>query len=138
MAQVYVIGRITADLELKHGQNKNPYVRFGFAENIGSKDRARTQYYQVWAWNEDATRLMNAGVKKGTLIFIAGTVELETYTKKDGLSIDKRLKVSLNDWGFVPFGNGRDNQNTLHQKSSADDSPHTLDYINGDKDNLPE
>lgn len=137
MAQVYVIGRITNELELKHGQNENSYVRFSFAENIGSNDRARTQYYQVWAWGEDAERLMKAGVKKGSLIFIAGAIELEIYTKQDGFTIDKRLKVSLNDWGFVPFGNGRAN-NSLHNKRSSADVPPRTATINGDKDILPE
>ncbi|MBQ2858002.1 MAG: single-stranded DNA-binding protein [Bacteroidaceae bacterium] len=137
MAQVYVIGRITNELELKHGQNENSYVRFSFAENIGSKDRARTQYYQVWAWGEDAERLIKAGVKKGSLIFIAGAIELETYTKQDGFTVDKRLKVSLNDWGFVPFGNGRAN-NSLHNKRSSADAPLRTATINGDKDTLPE
>ena len=37
MAQVYVIGRITADLELKTSEKKNSYVRFDIAENIGSR-----------------------------------------------------------------------------------------------------
>lgn len=64
MAQVYVIGRVTADLELKTSQNDKPYIRFSFAENIGSHDRARTQYYQVWAWGEDAERLVKANVCK--------------------------------------------------------------------------
>lgn len=137
MAQVNVIGRITNELELKHGQNGNSYVRFSFAENIGSKDRARTQYYQVWAWGEDAERLVNAGVKKGSLIFIAGKIELETYTKQDGLTVDKRLKISLNDWEFIPFGNGRANNSLHHQKSSAD-APPNMATINGDKDTLPE
>lgn len=137
MAQVNVIGRITNELELKHGQNGNSYVRFSFAENIGSKDRARTQYYQVWAWGEDAERLVNAGVKKGSLIFIAGKIELETYTKQDGLTVDKRLKISLNDWEFVPFGNGRAN-NSLHHKKSSADAPPNMATINGDKDTLPE
>ena len=36
MAQVNVIGRITADLELKTSEKSNPYVRFDIAENIGS------------------------------------------------------------------------------------------------------
>ena len=33
MAQVNVIGRITADLELKTSEKSNPYVRFDIAEN---------------------------------------------------------------------------------------------------------
>ena len=37
MAQVNVIGRITADLELKTSEKSNPYVRFDIAENIGSR-----------------------------------------------------------------------------------------------------
>lgn len=137
MAQVNVIGRITNELELKHGQNGNSYVRFSFAENIGSKDRARTQYYQVWAWDGDAERLVNAGVKKGSLIFIAGKIELETYTKQDGYTVDKRLKILLNDWEFIPFGNGRTN-NSLHHKKSSADVPSSMATINGDKDTLPE
>ena len=35
MAQVFVIGRITADLEPKTSEKNNLYVRFDIAENIG-------------------------------------------------------------------------------------------------------
>ncbi len=43
MAQVYVIGRITADLELKTSEKNNSYVRFDIAENIGSRQNLHTQ-----------------------------------------------------------------------------------------------
>lgn len=43
MAQTYVIGRVTADLELKTSINRHPYVRFDIAENIGGKEHRRTQ-----------------------------------------------------------------------------------------------
>lgn len=68
MAQVNVIGRITADLELKTSEKSNPYVRFDIAENIGSRQTLHTQYFQVCAWGEDANRLMKAHAKKGSLI----------------------------------------------------------------------
>lgn len=42
MAQVYVIGRITADLEMKTSSNGNTYVRFDIAETIGNKDQTRS------------------------------------------------------------------------------------------------
>lgn len=67
MAQVNVIGRITADLELKTSEKSNPYVRFDIAENIGSRQTLHTQYFQVCAWGEDANRLMKAHAKKGSL-----------------------------------------------------------------------
>lgn len=67
MAQVYVIGRVTADLELKTSLNDHPYVRFDIAENIGSKDRIRTQYFQICAMGGDAERIVHARVKKAVL-----------------------------------------------------------------------
>lgn len=122
MAQIFVIGRVTADLEPKNSQNDTLYLRFGFAENIGSNDRTKTQYYQVWAWKEDAERLVKAGVHKGSLLHLAGNLELETYTKKDGHTVDRRLRISLNDWGFVPVGNGKSANNTLQNNISENDS----------------
>lgn len=104
MAQVNVIGRITADLELKTSEKSNPYVRFDIAENIGSRQTLHTQYFQVCAWGEDANRLMKAHAKKGSLIWVTGSLELEPYTKRDGISIDKRMKILLDNWGFVPVG----------------------------------
>lgn len=75
MAQVNVIGRITADLELKTSEKSNPYVRFDIAENIGSRQTLHTQYFQVCAWGEDANRLMKAHAKKGSLNHLSTTRE---------------------------------------------------------------
>lgn len=91
MAQVNVIGRITVDLELKTSEKSNPYVRFDIAENIGSRQTLHTQYFQVCAWGEDANRLMKAHAKKGSLIWVTGSLELEPYTKRDGISILLRI-----------------------------------------------
>lgn len=138
MAQVHVIGRITADLELKYGQSGNPYVRFTLAENIGSKDRARAQYYQVWAWGDDATRLVSAKARKGSLICITGSLELEVYTRQDGITTDKRMKVSLNDWSFIPVNRCSGIENAPQDMSSSDPPPTFVDGIDGDRDSLPE
>lgn len=90
MAQIHVIGRITADLELKTSERNNPYVRFDIAENIGSRQNLHTQYFQICAWGEDANRLIRARAKKGSLIWVTGSLELEPYTKLDGVTIDPR------------------------------------------------
>lgn len=137
MAQIHVIGRITADLELKYGQSSNPYVRFNLAENIGSGDRARVQYYQVWAWNENAIRLVNSKARKGSLLCVSGSLELEVYTKQDGITPDKRMKVSLNNWDFVPVSN-RGSNTVVPLSQSASDLPPSIGGIDGDRDPLPE
>ena len=137
MAQITVIGRITSDVELKYSQKKKPYVRFNLAENIGSKDRARTQYYQVWAWGENALKLSEAPAKKGFLIAVSGKVELETYTKQDGISVDKRLKVALNDWNFISVGNRGDKEKLPQAVSSKVTTEIEAVVIDGDREALP-
>ena len=135
MAQIHVIGRITADLDLKYGQSGNPYVRFSLAENLGSKEHARVQYYQVWAWNEDAVRLIDSKVRKGSLVRISGTLELEVYTKQDGTTTHKRMTVSLPSSDFISTAS-RGRREAAPQQEPACFSP--LRGIDGDRENLPE
>lgn len=136
MAQTYVIGRVTADLELKTSINRNPYVRFDIAENVGSKEHRRTQYLQICAMGDDAERLVRARVKKGSLIWVSGSLELEVYTRRDGVTTDKRLKVLL-DWGFVPVGTDKAGTKALDSKSS--ESPSEISpVIDGEREALPD
>ena len=102
MAQLYTIG--WAASEPRHGTsaNQNPYTMFSLGERIGYGQRARTQYYQVWARGDVMRRLRKAGVKKGSLLWVSGSLELEEYTRKDGVTRDKGLRLELSDWGFVP------------------------------------
>ncbi len=137
MAQIHVIGRITADLVLKYSQHGKPYVRFDIAENIGSGDRARVQYYQVWAWGANATRLVDAKAHKGSHLWISGSLELEVYTKQDGKTTDKRMKVMLNDWSFIHIGS-RSTASALHDKPTVDTLSPVCEGIDGDREALPE
>ena len=136
MAQTYVIGRVTADLELKTSINRHPYVRFDIAETIGGKGHERTQYLQVCAMGGDAERLVRARVKKGSLIWVSGSLELEVYTRRDGVTTDKRLKVLLDNWGFVPAGTDKAGTKALDSKFSE-----SLDkispVIDGEREALP-
>ncbi len=137
MAQIHVIGRITADLELKTSERNNPYVRFDIAENIGSRQNLHTQYFQICAWGEDANRLMKARAKKGSLIWVTGSLELEPYTKRDGVTIDKRMKVLLDNWGFIPVGGARTSKEDLAPERPETASPPQAEVIDGDRDSLP-
>lgn len=107
MAQVFVFGNVTAELTLKTSTADNPYLCFNLAEHIGYGNVQRTLYYEVWAWGTDAVRLVRAGVKTGSLIWVSGSLELTDCTDKDGKAKTKRLKVSLDNWGFVPGGKAK-------------------------------
>ena len=135
MAQIFVFGRITADLTLKESINQTPYICFNLAENIGFGEHRRTQYYQVWAWGTDTTRLINAGVKKRSLIWLTGSLELVDNTEKDGKTKTKTLKVALDNWGFVPAGQAKLPDPDVSKESETNAETNKLD---GDREFLPE
>ena len=97
MAQIFVFGRVMNDLVPKESQSKQSYVCFDLME----RTKNWTQFYQVWAWDADVTRLMQFKVKKGSVIWLAGSQRLVDVRMKDG-KLEKKLKVSLNDFGFLP------------------------------------
>jgi len=135
MAQVHIIGRVTADFEMKLSQKKNPYVRFGIAETIGCGQAARTQYVGVWAKNEPAAQLVQSKVHKGSRIWITGSLELESFERQDR-SKDKRLKVWLDNWGFVDSG-----KSNFGESYQMDSDPGVLlasiGVIDGERRKLP-
>lgn len=141
MSQLFVIGRVTADLEPQESTNKTAYVRFDLAENIGYGETRHPQYYQVWAWAGDAMHLLKRKVKKGSLIWVSGTLILETYVKKDGTTKDKRLKLTLDNWGYVPVGKSISaaqnfEDDPVASPPPADSLPH-VGKIDGDREALP-
>jgi len=140
MSQSVTIGHVTADFELQTSANGNSYVRFNLAENLGYGESSHTQYLQVWAWGDDAKHLIKGKVKKGSLIWVSGQLTLEEYKKRDE-STDKRLKVTLDSWGYIPAGKPKNGDAGDEAAATETDSLHdTLPdgEIDGDREILPE
>ena len=132
MSQLYCTGRVVSDLELKTSQKNVPYLCFPVAERVGYGSSVHTQYLSVWAWGAMARQLISEGVGKGSVLWVSGSLELEEYTKKDGVTHDKRLKLKLNDWGFAPAGQRQERGAGRAQKLPP------LPSIDGERDDLPE
>ena len=137
MSQLQVLGWVTADPELKVSAKGNPYVRFTVVERVGKRDAARQQYIQVWAFGQLADQLKQAGVKKNSYLWVSGSLELVEYVKKDGITRDKQLKLTLTDWRFA--------QPQRRQQRPAESAPFPdqtdigiAEVIDGDWENLPE
>ena len=131
MSQLYCTGRVVSELELKTSVKGVPYLCFPITERIGYGSGVHTQYISVWAWNATAQQLISQGVGKGSALWVSGSLELEEYTKKDGVTHDKRLKLKLKDWGFTP---GQQPQGRPGQDQSIP-PPGTID---GEREDLPE
>ena len=141
MAQVFVFGCVTADLQLKQSQKQTPYVCFDLAEHIGYGDGQRTIYYQVWAWREDALRLIRLKVKKGSMIWITGSLELVDCTSQNGNVKTKRLKISLDNCGYMPSWQQKQQDGELtggHGTEAGFHDPSPPKVLDGEREPLPE
>ncbi len=130
MSQLYCTGRVVSELELKTSAKNVPYLCFPIAERVGYGSNAHTQYISVWAWGAMARQLVSDGVGKGSVLWVSGSLELEEYTKRDGVTHDKRLKLKLKDWGFPPAG-----QEPRHDQPKNVPPPKVVD---GEREALPE
>ena len=144
MSQLFIpAGCVTADLELKTSANNNCYVRFDLVENIWVSGTMQPQYLQVWAWGENAKNLIKSKLKKNSLIWVSGALILEEYKKRDGTTTDKRLKVKLDNWGYIYTGkpkNGKiDDDMTSGDEAVTHNPLDTIPggMIDGDRETLP-
>lgn len=141
MAQVFVFGRVTTDLTLKTSQSKHPYLCFDLAENIGYGQKQRTLFYQVWAWDTDALRLVQFGVKKRSFLWVTGSLDLVDGTANNGTVKTKHLKIALDNWGFVPGGQSKQSETAFTGSAELTTNPvhfPVSEELDGDHNSLPE
>ena len=81
-----------------------------------------------------AQRLAKCSLSNGDFIFLSGTLELEEFTKKDGITKDKRLKLRLDDWAPVP----QKRETIRPVQNETEVFPVTAEQIDGDREELPE
>ena len=137
MAQIYVLGRVEEDLVVKKSQKDSSYVCFSFKEQTG---KGRTQSYQVWAWNEDVSRLVKLGVKKRILLWLTGTMQLVDCTENHVKVKTKVMKVFLTNWGYLPGKYPRQNEADAENDPGPIPDPPALpmEVMDGDREALPE
>ena len=82
-------------------------------------------------------RQVKARAKKGSLIWVSGSLELETFTKRDGITTDKRLKILLDNWGFIPVGASKEHPRSAEQTSPETPAPMKAPEIDGGREHLP-
>ena len=87
MNNVSLMGRLTADPELKTTQNGISYCRFTVAVNRYSKDGEDTaDFISCVAWRSTAEFICNYFLK-GNKIALIGSIQTGSYTDKDGRKV---------------------------------------------------
>ena len=107
-----IIGRVTKDLEPKTSGTGVHYVNFDVAENIGFGEKAKTVFHRCTIFGEElVNRIVNAGVKKGSLLQVVGEQTLDAYVRDaDGVAV-ATSNIEVWHWGYGPASSGKAGNN---------------------------
>lgn len=108
---ITLTGRATADLEIQTSSNGTAYIQFNVAVNKGFGEQEHANFYQCILFGKAAERLSKAGVKKGSLLFITGDLDLVEYTRKADGSKGMIPKITVYEWSYVPTGKRTEGSN---------------------------
>ena len=96
MNQVILIGRITADPEVRYTNNQNAFCHFTLAVD---RTKDITDFIRCNAWNKTA-EIMAQHVHKGERIAVTGQIQTGQYTDKNGQKIST-TEVSVGRLEFI-------------------------------------
>ncbi len=80
-----LMGRLTADPELRHTASGLPVTSFSLAVDRAYKsgEERQTDFINIVAWRQNAEFVSN-WFKKGQLVAVEGSIQTRRYTDKDG------------------------------------------------------
>ena len=90
MNKIQLIGRLTADTELKSTNNGIQICTFTVAVNRRF-NRDETDFFPVTVWREAAVNC-NKYLAKGSQVGISGSIQIRRYEDKDGI---KRTAIDI-------------------------------------------
>lgn len=84
--QAVLMGRLTADPELKHTQSGVAVIRFTLAVDrsyVRQGEERQTDFINITAWRGTA-EFVSRYFRKGQLVAVQGSIQTGSYTDKDG------------------------------------------------------
>ena len=117
MSSITIICRPTRDPELKSSPSGVIFTTLDVAVTKGFGDKEHPNYFRAYCKNDMAQRVINAGVKKGSLIYITGDLDIRPFTRKDG-STGTANEITVFDWGYVNTGKPKSDDNAQMQNGT--------------------
>lgn len=91
--QILIMGHLGREAEVKFTPSGHSIATFSIALNVGTKDKPRTAWIDVKAWNQCQAALDI--LKKGSLVAVTGRLDQETWEDKaTGSKRSKTLVVA--------------------------------------------
>lgn len=133
--KVILIGRVTADIEVRSTSTNQSVANFSVATNRYWTDKAGakqegTEFHNIVAWGRQA-ELASQFLSKGSLVMIEGRLQTRTWKDKDEQT-RRVTEVICENMQFGPRGGGSNNPQTEGNSSSKEGFDDSLE------ENVPE
>ena len=138
MNNVSLIGRLTADPELKHTQSGIANTRFSIAVDrtfVKQGEERQADFINILAWRQTAEFICKY-FTKGQRIAITGHIQTGSYTAQDG-SKRYTFEVVVDNAEFCESkrdssGSGSQNSYQQTRRQEAAPAPAPASYVSGD------
>ena len=134
--KVMLIGRLAADPELRHTQNDLSVTSFSVAVNrrYSAQGQQSVDFIDVVAWRQQA-EFVTKYFKKGSAIFVSGSLQIRTWKDKDGNN-RRTAEVVADDIQFVDSKKDSAQSGDEPAASFSTGTPSDLEEMSGE-DELP-
>lgn len=116
--KVVLIGRLTADPEMRYTGNGTPVAGFTVAVDRAFSKEKETDFIPVVVWQKLAENCANH-LGKGRLVAVDGRIQVRSYQDKDG-NKRKATEVVANDVRFLDFPKDGQQKDKSSLTGSAD------------------
>ena len=132
--KVLLIGRLGADPEVKQMVNGKSVARLSLATSQSWKDKntgekkEKTEWHRVVVFNEGLVGVVEQYVKKGSKLYIEGSLQTRKWTDDSG---KERFMTEINTDVFT-FLNNKNEDKQLNSSENEVNEAHDSDNINQD------
>lgn len=131
MNKLILMGRLTADPEVRYTQDSKAVASFNFAVNRRF-DRENSDFFRCVAFGKTAEGIEKM-VKKGTKLVIAGSIQNNNYTDKNGVK-RYEMQVIVEEFCFCESKNSNEGISATNTQTSPDGF---MDIPDGIDEELP-
>jgi single-strand DNA-binding protein len=111
--KVILLGNLGKDPEVRHTQDGRPIVSFGLATSETWRDKAsgerkeKTEWHNVVIFNENLAKIAEQYLKKGSTVYIEGSLQTRKYMNKDNVEVRTTEVVLQNFSGTLTMVGGK-------------------------------
>ena len=126
--KVMLIGNLGQDPDIRYSQSGAKIASFSVATTESWKDKSTgerksiTEWHRVVVFNENLADIVEKYIKKGSKVFVEGSLKTRKYTGNDGVEKNITEIVISQFRGEITMLDGRSNTDSNDYNSSADNT----------------